>query len=103
MAATSSIVRFKLVFRVPATGLAACKTAIFAAGAGRYPGGLYTECCWSTVGIGQFRPGDMANPHIGKPGDLEEVQEARVEAVCFGEDVARNAVKALKEWVILTT
>ena len=39
----------------------ACKSAIFAAGAGRYPGpGGYTECAFTTKGIGQFRPGDAA-------------------------------------------
>jgi hypothetical protein len=88
--------RYKLVFHVPRSALEACKSAIFAAGAGRYPAGNYTECCYTTFGTGQFRPGDAANPHIGKPGQLETVEEARVEAVCFGEDVARNAVAALK-------
>ncbi len=89
--------RFKLVFHVPPSALAVCKSAIFAAGAGRYPGpGNYTECCWTTMGTGQFRPGDTANPHIGGVGVLEEVQEARVETLCVGEDVARKAVEALK-------
>ncbi|KAI4866844.1 GTP cyclohydrolase 1 type 2/Nif3 [Hypoxylon rubiginosum] len=90
--------RFKLVFRVPPSALAACKSAIFAAGAGRYPGpGNYTECCWTTMGTGQFRPGDAANPHIGKVGELEEVPEARVETLCVGESVVRKAVEALKK------
>ena len=89
--------RFKLAFNVPPSALKACKTAIFAAGAGRYPGpGNYTECCWTAMGTGQFRPGDTANPHIGSVGALEEVQEARVETLCLGEDVARKAVEALK-------
>ncbi|KAF7547471.1 hypothetical protein G7046_g8991 [Stylonectria norvegica] len=93
----ASAVRFRLVFNVPANALAECKAAIFAAGAGRYPGpGNYTECCWTVMGTGQFRPGDAANPHIGKVGTLEEVQEARVETICVGETIARNAVKALK-------
>lgn len=88
---------FKLVFFVPPSALAACKSAIFAAGAGRYPGAAgYTECCWTAMGTGQFRPGDTANPHIGKVGALEEVQEARVETMCVGEDVARKAVEGLK-------
>jgi hypothetical protein len=100
MASITSATRFKLVFRVPTAGLDACKAAIFSAGAGRYPGGLYTECCWSIVGTGQFRPGDMANPHVGQPGNLEEVREVRVETLCIGEDVARNVVKALKVYVI---
>ncbi|PKS07489.1 hypothetical protein jhhlp_006093 [Lomentospora prolificans] len=90
--------RFTLIFYAPLAAVEACKTAIFAAGAGRYPGsGNYTECCWTAVGTGQFRPGDSANPHLGKPGDLEKVEEARVETLCVGEDVARKAVEALKK------
>jgi len=54
--------RFKLIFYVPSAALNACKTAIFAAGAGNYPG--YTECAFITKGTGQFRPGDKANPHV---------------------------------------
>ena len=93
----STATRFKLVFFTPSSALGACKAAIFAAGVGRYPGpGNYTECCWTTMGTGQFRPGDTANPHIGNVGALEEVQEARVETLCVGEDVARKAVEALK-------
>ncbi len=93
----SAAPRFKLVFYVPKSALAACKAAIFAAGAGRYPGpGNYTECCWTAMGTGQFRPGDTANPHIGSVGALEEVQEAKVETVCLSEDVAKKAVEALK-------
>ncbi|EEQ33534.1 hypothetical protein McanMca71_004689 [Microsporum canis] len=93
-----SVTRFKLVFNVPTTALEACKAAIFAAGAGSYPGpGNYTECCFTTIGTGQFRPGKSANPHIGSVGALEEVQEARVETLCVGEDVVRKAVAALKQ------
>jgi hypothetical protein len=89
--------RFKLIFYVLTSALTACKAAIFAVGAGRYPGpGNYTECCWVTLGTGQFRPGDTANPHIGSVGDLEEVEEARVETLCIGDDVVKAAVKALK-------
>lgn len=93
----SAAAHFKLVFFVPPAALVACKAAIFAAGAGRYPGpGNYTECCWTSMGTGQFRPGDRANPHIGSVGAFEEVQEAKVETLCLGEDVARKAVEALK-------
>ncbi|KAL8642732.1 MAG: hypothetical protein Q9228_000617 [Teloschistes exilis] len=89
--------RFKLIFYVPEPFLQSCKSAIFTAGAGRYPGpGNYTECCWTALGTGQFRPGDTANPSIGTVGGLEEVREARVETLCVGEEVARRAVEALK-------
>ena len=98
----SNTARFKLVFFAPENAITACKTAIFAAGAGRYPGpGNYTECCWTAMGTGQFRPGDTANPNIGSVGALEEVKEARVETLCVGEDVAKKAVDALKKLVLL--
>lgn len=94
----AALTRYKLVFHVPPSALEACKAAIFAAGAGRFPGaGNYTECCFTVMGKGQFRPGDAANPHIGKVGELEYVDEARVETLCVGEDVARRAVAALKK------
>ena len=90
--------RFKLIFFAPPTSLQACKAAIFAAGGGRFPGpGGYTECCFSTPGVGQFRPGDAANPHIGEVGKVEEVGEVKCEIMCMGEDTTRAAVDALKQ------
>lgn len=89
--------KYKLVFRVPVSALEAVKTAVFAAGAGRYPGpGNYTECAWQTIGTGQFRPGDTANPNIGKVGTLEKVEEVQVETLCVGDNCAKQAVAALK-------
>lgn len=94
----ATVSRFKLVLFVPITHLEPVKTAIFAAGAGRYPGpSAYTECCWTSVGTGQFRPGAGANPAIGEKGRLEEVMEARVETLCVGEETVREAVGALKK------
>ena len=92
--ATAFQTTYRLTFHVPVSSLSACKTAIFAAGAGRYPN--YSECCWTVIGTGQFRPGDSAKPNIGTVGALEEVQEARVETICVGEEVVRKVVKALK-------
>ncbi|PVI06908.1 hypothetical protein DM02DRAFT_609286 [Periconia macrospinosa] len=90
--------RYKLVFFAPLNAVSACKTAIFTAGAGRFPGPKgYTECAFTSRGTGQFRPGDGANPHIGKVGELEEVEECRVEAICLGREVAVKAVEALKK------
>ncbi|CAG8954876.1 hypothetical protein HYFRA_00008563 [Hymenoscyphus fraxineus] len=89
--------QFKFIFHAPAHAVEACKKAIFAAGAGRYPGpGNYTGCCWTTPGTGQFRPGDTASPHVGKIGALETVPEMRVETIFIGEEVTKNVVEALK-------
>lgn len=94
----SALARYTLIFYAPPAAVQACKAAIFKAGAGRYPGpGNYTECAFLTNGTGQFRPGDTANPHIGKVGDLEETPEVRVETLCQNEQVARAAVEALKK------
>ncbi|KAI0841760.1 GTP cyclohydrolase 1 type 2/Nif3 [Hypoxylon sp. FL0890] len=96
--ASAAVKSFTLIFYAPPSAVQACKAAIFAAGAGRYPGpGNYTECCWSTTGTGQFRPGDAANPHIGTVGALEETPEVRVETLCVGEDTVKGAVAALKK------
>ncbi|KAH8845813.1 hypothetical protein MCOR02_007368 [Pyricularia oryzae] len=97
-AAVAATARYKLVFFTPPAALTQCKTAVFAAGAGRFPGpGNYTECCWTVMGTGQFQPGDTANPNMGSVGQLEQIEEARVEVLCVGESVARKAVEELKK------
>lgn len=90
--------RYKLVFFAPPSDLPPIKEAIFATGAGSYPGqGNYTKCSFTTPGIGQFLPGDSANPAIGEPGKVEEVGEVRCEILCVGKGVAKEAVAALKK------
>jgi hypothetical protein len=97
---SATAARFKLVYFVPLADLDKCKAAVFAAGAGRYPGpGNYTECCWTTTGTGQFRPGDSARPHIGAVGQLKEVEEVRVETLCNSDSTVKKAVEALKAQV----
>lgn len=75
------------------------KEAIFAVGAGRYPGpGGYTEVAFPTRGVGQFKPGETASPYIGERGKIEELEEVRFETICVGRDVAKAAVAALKKY-----
>ncbi|KAI1324953.1 GTP cyclohydrolase 1 type 2/Nif3 [Xylariaceae sp. FL0255] len=94
---TTAATKFRFIFRVPPHAAEQCKEAIFKEGAGRYPGpGQYTECCFSSIGTGQFRPGHTANPNIGSVGELEQVTKIRIETLCVGEDVIRSVVKALK-------
>lgn len=64
---------------VPRGDAEAVREAMFAAGAGAI--GDYRECSWSTDGVGQFRPVDGANPVIGTVGDVERVDEVRLEMV----------------------
>ena len=88
--------RYKLIFRVPHSSLTACKTAIFATGAGTYPGGNYTEVSFETPGVGEFTPCTGAKPKIGVVGLKERVEEMRVEILCVGREVVEKAVGALK-------
>lgn len=88
---------YTLVFLAPPDAVEACKAAIFAAGAGR--AGNYSECCSSNIVKGQFRPGEGANPYVGKIGVLEHTEEVRVAVLCIGKAVTRAAVAALKRYI----
>ncbi|MGN0095853.1 MAG: Nif3-like dinuclear metal center hexameric protein [Corynebacterium sp.] len=77
---TSPPVLDKWGVTVPVADTETVKSAIFTAGGGT-TGDRYTECCFESPVSGQFRPGDVASPHIGHPGGLERVEEQRVEFV----------------------
>lgn len=68
------------IFYVPESHLEKVKDAIFAAGAGKI--GNYDSCSWQTKGVGQFRPLENSQPHLGKIGKVEAVVEWKVEVVC---------------------
>lgn len=85
---------FSLVVYVPEEHADALKQSLFAAGAGRI--GNYDSCAWQTVGQGQFRPLDGANPAIGSVNSIETVSEARIEMVC-APDLVEAVVAALHE------
>lgn len=87
--------RYTLTFFVPPSHLTVCKKAVFEAGAGRV--GNYSQVSFELSGICQFMPTEGATPHTGEVGKLEVGSETRVEVLCPGEDVAREAVKKLKE------
>jgi hypothetical protein len=97
--------RYKLIFYTPQSDLEAIKSAMFAVGAGTYPGGKYTQCCFESIGTNQFHPVAErgANPTIGtKEGEgyrVERVLEVRCEILCVGREVLKEAVKALRRFV----
>jgi len=86
-----------LHFYVPHSSLQVCKDALFAVGAGTYPGGKYTQTCFETAGTGQFRPNEGAVPNIGAVGRLEKGEEMKVDMICVGREVMEKSVAALKE------
>ncbi|KPI34443.1 putative GTP cyclohydrolase 1 type 2 [Cyphellophora attinorum] len=98
-AATTSTAteKFVLTYYVPVENCKAVTEAVHKTGAGTWPGDSYGETCFIGKGIGQFRPLEGANPVIGKVGDLEFVEESKVEMVIFGREIMVAAVAALKE------
>lgn len=84
----------KLIYYVPDENLEDTKNAIFAAGGGGI--GEYTNCAWQVLGIGQFKPQKGADPHIGEVGQLEQVEEWRVE-ILVPDEKAVEVAKALKD------
>ena len=85
---------YKIIFFVPDAHLEIVKQAIFTAGAGCI--GNYDQCCWQTPGQGQFRALEGSDPLIGKQGELERVEEYRVELVCEDQLISQ-AIDALKK------
>ncbi|SEC88000.1 dinuclear metal center protein, YbgI/SA1388 family [Nocardioides exalbidus] len=69
----------KVVVFVPVDHAEAVRAALHDAGAGRI--GDYDSASWSTAGEGRFRPLDGADPAIGSVGELEVVDETRIEVV----------------------
>ncbi len=85
---------YKLAFFVPASHVDVVKEAVFAAGGGRI--GDYDHCAWQTLGQGQFRPLDGSQPFIGQAGQVEVVEEWKVELV-VADDLIAQVVAALKQ------
>ncbi|PPQ78987.1 hypothetical protein CVT25_002271 [Psilocybe cyanescens] len=94
-----SITRFKLVFFSPKESTSKILDHLFRT----FPKELgnigdYEQCAFVTRGTGQFRPKQSANPTIGAPGQLEFVEEDRVELVVSDMTGEREELKkAIKE------
>lgn len=70
---------FKLVVFVPKSHHRQVLDAILGAGAGAI--GNYSHCSFNIEGYGTFLPGEETEPFIGKPGQLTEAEEMRIETV----------------------
>lgn len=84
---------FKLSVFVPNDFELAVRGAMADAGAGEI--GEYDSCSFSVKGTGRFRPGNDANPFVGKRGELEAVEETRIE-VTVNQHVLRAVEQAMK-------
>lgn len=84
---------YKLAFFVPDSHVETVKAAVFAAGGGRI--GNYDCCAWQVKGVGQFRALPGANPFLGQAGEVEQVEEWKVELV-VADHLLEVVVKALR-------
>ncbi len=84
----------KLVTFVPEKHADAVRAALAEAGAGRI--GDYDACAFTSRGTGHFRPGAGADPFVGTPGEMESVEEVRLEVEVARWDLPR-ALRALRE------
>lgn len=86
--------RYQIICYVPDSHVEAVKQAMFSAGAGRFSG--YSQCCWQSVGQGQFMPESDASPFTGSVGKLEQVREIKLELFCEGDYIA-GVIAAIKQ------
>lgn len=84
----------KLVVFVPEENADEVREALGKAGAGMI--GEYSYCSYSIKGVGRFKPSDKANPHIGEPNKLKEVNEERIEVACE-KDQAAKIIQVIKD------
>lgn len=85
---------FKLVVYVPTTHTEEVRKAINEAGSGNI--GNYSDCSFRTLGTGTFKPGVNTNPFIGETGQLEEVEEYRLETVVYRSNISK-VLKAMQD------
>ena len=82
----------KLVVFTPATHAEEMRKVLGQSGAGFI--GNYSHCSFSTNGIGRFLPGENTDPFIGQQGQLEQVDEVRIETI-VPEHLVRRTVTAM--------
>jgi dinuclear metal center YbgI/SA1388 family protein len=83
----------KLVTYVPVTHFEKVRDALYGAGCGHI--GNYDSCGFAQKGEGNFRPLQGASPFVGKVGNLETVEEVRLETLVVAgmEAVALETLK----------
>lgn len=69
----------KLYTFVPLAQATQVRDAVFAAGGGHI--GQYSDCSFGVEGSGTFKGGEGTNPFVGKPGELHEEREVKLEII----------------------
>ncbi len=89
-----NINKVKIVVNIPEDYLDVVRNAILDAGAGII--GNYTHCSNSSKIIGTFKPNKDANPFLGNVGNVEYVNEEKLEVQCNIED-AKGIIEVIRE------
>lgn len=84
---------YKLCVYIPQTHLEQVKQTLFSAGAGVQ--GNYSDCCWQTLGTGQFKALEGSSPYLGQQNKTEYVNEYRLEML-VSNDCLKQVVSALR-------
>lgn len=82
----------KLVVFVPEEAAEELRHALGKAGAGFI--GNYSHCTFNSQGMGTFLPHEGTNPYIGSQGQLEKVNEIRIETV-FPATLQKKVISAM--------
>jgi dinuclear metal center YbgI/SA1388 family protein len=82
----------KLIVFVPLSHKEEVKNALFSAGAGQI--GNYTECSFETLGNGNYRANENANPFLGEKNVRHTEAEVKIEVV-FSSDKESKLIKAM--------
>ncbi len=90
---TDSEKLFKLAVYVPETHKEQLHKALGDAGAGHI--GDYSHCIFQTPGTGSFKPLDGTNPFIGTQGEIEKVEEVKMETI-VPQSLLTNVLKAME-------
>lgn len=85
--------RYKLVVYVPSSHADQVREAIGKADGGEL--GKYSFCSFTIRGTGRLKPEEGVHPYIGKVGELESVEEERIE-VTLDAQVVGNVIAAMK-------
>lgn len=84
----------KLVTYAPINKVDNVKSALFQAGAGAM--GKYSNCSFSSEGMGSFKPEAGTNPTLGEVGQVHQEKEVQINMV-FSFEKERSILKALFE------
>lgn len=82
----------KLVVFVPKEHVGPVRDALAKAGAGHI--GNYSHCTFNSEGTGTFKPEEGTNPYIGEQGQLQIVEEIKIETI-FPAHIQKKVISSM--------